>query len=533
MFAHRRTGTLLGRILVGAIMVTTFESAAAKAADEPPSLDAMPSTVEGRTVSSAEPIQVQVRFKAGDQDVADLALSAFSNDGITATIESEPATGAAAEVPAKAERMWKVRLVPGNGAALAPATLNVFLTAAFKEGKDKPRQRYIVQTVKINAPTAPTVAALAEADIKGSLEALSHERPGRLFVIITNKHSRAVSLTDISINGPKFINVTGPGAKEFQDPAVAQVRYGEAKVIAYDVTAPDQVVPGKYSVVVLVSVIAPDGLSGAVAKTQEIEVAVLGESELLAKLGVPSMLFLPGVLSLLAWQLLWSYGKTAQERQDYAMTATSGTFWVVAVALSIIVALAYPWLVLAVFKHNRDYLSGYGLRDYVYVFALTIISACLVFLLWRLAVWIVAQVKAWLVVLNTPNMADTPLVILKKLARLRESIVFGQAHAAAGNAAQLVFVLEPWRQPAFLWLAPPVQLQATDQASEDDLNFVQRIATGEITDARRLAKRLKMGMDTSWTFVWQPVGDIVRPRKRPLNEWTEVQAEARLIRVVE
>jgi hypothetical protein len=172
-----------------------------------------------------------------------------------------------------------------------------------------------------------------------------------------------------------------------------------------------------------------------------------------------------------------------------------------AVVISLITAFVYPRMVLAVSGEQRNYLIAYGLRDYMYVFALTIVSACLAFLLWRLAQWLCAMIKAFAVLMTTPNAQDEPIVILKKLGRLGERVVFRQAHAAGGNANQLVLVLEPWREPAHLWIAPPARLEPAAQTPAAALNFVQQVANGEVTSARQLAKRIKKGLATQGAMV--------------------------------
>ncbi len=542
MFSRWRATVFVGTMVVGAGIVG-FSISGARAANETTSLDVNPSTVEGRTLSLADPIFVQVRLKAGEYDLADIALSTFSNDDIATTVEGAPSAAQVAQLPSNAEHAWMLRLVPAKGNALEPAARTVNITVAFKEGKDPSRQtlqqHYLSQTIKIAAPPAVTTPTLADIDIKGSLDSLSHERPGRLFVIVTNKYSEGLHLTDAQIYGPKFISIEGPGAKEFQSPALSELSYGGTRVLAYDVRAPDQVVPGKYPVVVVVSMAALDGVTASIAKTQDIELAVLGESDLLNKIGAPSLLFLPGVLFLLSWQLLWSFGKGPQQRQTYSMTPTGGTFWVVAVAISLIFAFVYPRIVLLIAKEHRDYLAGYGLKDFLYVFSLTIVSACAIYVFWLFLQWLAGRYHVWLLWRTTPSADDQPLTILRKLGRLRRGTVLRQAHAADGNADQRVLILEPWREPAYLWVVPPATLQLTAQAPALALNYAQEIQNGQITDARQIVRQVKKGMRwwrrlagrQWWSIAWRPVGNVARPRKGRIAEWTELQSEGRLVEV--
>ena len=385
------------------------------------------------------------------------------------------------------------------------------------------RPRYLFQTVKITSPAAAAIPALAEIDIKGVAESVSHERPGQMFVIVTNKHSQALSVTDIHVDSSRFLTPKGPGVKELQDPLVSKVGLGEVKVFPFTMTPADQIVPGKYPVVVVVSYRSPDGSSGAVAKAQDIELTVLGESDLLSKLGVPSLLFLPGVLFLLSWQLLWSYGKDKTARDAYSMTPTAGAFWVIAVLISLISAFAYPWI-MRLFGQKRDYLGAYGLQDYIYVFTGAIVAASVFF-------GLVALCRAGIVFFFSPNENDRPIDILRKLGYLRETITCHLA-GPANNAAQQVYVLEPWGQGAFLWVIPRAQLAVQDHAPAAALDLVQQIANGEITGARTLARRLKQGIDKGWwTFGWGALGTITGPRRVAVANWPVLEQRAPYIEV--
>jgi hypothetical protein len=63
------------------------------------------------------------------------------------------------------------------------------------------------------------------------------------------------------------------------------------------------VVPGKYTLIAAVDVESDDKLAATVmTPAQEINVGVLGESDLLKFLGIPSLLFLPGVLMPITWR---------------------------------------------------------------------------------------------------------------------------------------------------------------------------------------------------------------------------------------
>lgn len=504
---------------------------AAQADETVAALDVNPAVVAGRTVSDGEPVFFQVRLKAGSQELKDITLSAFSNDGIEAQVVP-PDSATVAALPAKAEQLWKLKVTPAKPGVVAPGALSVNVSVAFKEGQGTPLQRHLFGTLSITAPGAVTMPTLAEIDFKGSLEALSHQRPGQLFVTVVNKYAQALDVTDIMIRTPKFIIAT-PATTRLQIP------YGETGVVAVTVEIADQIVPGKYPVVVVAALKTANGLTGTVVKSQDADIGVLGESDLLSKLGAPSMLFLPGVLFLLAWQLLWSTGKkTAAERQDYPLTPTTGGFWVIAVAIAFVVARAYPWITYVGCKlmrghfgiahgatcPKRDYLVAYGFDDYAYLFALVIASAVVLYLAWlgldRLRTW-----------LNTPNARDQPINTVRKLGRLDLTVQLPRAHPTAGAAGDIVYILDAWREPTLIWIVPPALLTDGPQADDLSRNLMQDIVVGRIPEARRLAPLLQQGLDAQWwEFKWAPVAGIDAPRKVTATGWTELTAAGHFIR---
>ena len=499
---------------------------AARAEDKPPAaatLDLNPATVAGRAVTDGEPVFFQVRLKAGSQELKDIRLSAFSNDGVEATPDSStPATVPA--LAATAEQLWILKVTPAKTGVVPVGALSVNVSVAFKEGTETPLQRHLFQALSITAPGAVTAPALADIDFKGSTEPLSSQRPGRLFITVVNKYSQVLEVTDIKISTPRFITAATA-------PTRLQIPYGEAGVVAVDMVVAKQIVPGKYPIVVVASLKTANGLSGSAVRSQDVDIGVLGESDLLGKIGAPSMLFLPGVLFLLAWQLLWSIGKTADERAAYPLAPTVGGFWVAAVAIALLVARLYPSIALAVTGEPRDYLVAYGFDDYAYLFALVIASATALYLARLGLLWLARQHKAFMIRRNTPSAQDRPIHILQKLGRLGLTVDLPRAHPSAGAAGDVVHILDAWREPTLIWIVPPAVLADGPQADAHSRNLLQDIGAGRIREARRLAPLLRNGLDAGWwTLDWRPVAGVDLPRKVPAASWTEIAPTGRFIR---
>lgn len=186
-----------------AICAGTGKAAAADS-DKEPAFNANPSAVDARKFSSREQIRVQVRLTAGSKDLSRITLSTFSNDDVAARVEGGQAAAEVDRLPAYAEHVWTLLLKPTNGSAFPPAGLKLYVDAAFVEGTNPGVARTSFTTVTISGPSEIAVPTMADVQVKGALSALSFERPAMAFVVVTNKYSSDLKITDIHIHGPPF-----------------------------------------------------------------------------------------------------------------------------------------------------------------------------------------------------------------------------------------------------------------------------------------------------------------------------------------
>lgn len=517
-------------VMAALVLAWSAAQAEDKAPEKPASLDLSPASIAGRTVSDDEPVYFLVRLKAGSQALSDITLTAFSNDGVAAAPEPDTPASVAA-LPANAEQTWKIKVAPAKRGVFSPGALNVQVAVSYREGTEK-LQRYQFQAIPITAPGVVTVTALADIDFKASVEPLSQQRPGKLFVTITNKSAEALDVTDIKVSTSSYIKAT-------PDKTQLKLPYGSTEAVPVSIEVGDQIVPGKYPLVVVATLKTPAGLPGSVVKAQDVDIAVLGEADILSKIGAPSLLFLPGVLFLLTWQLLWSIGKTDDARKAYSLTVTTGGFWVIAVALALVIArlypwlagYAYPWIAPGATAKRRDYLEAYGFYDYALLFALSIAAAAVLYVVWLGVQKLQAMRRAWLVRRNTPAATDQPVDIIQKLARLGQTVALPRAHLAAGNANDIVYILDSWRNPPSIWIIPPARLDDGPQADATSRNLADDIQVGRIVEAARLHKLLIIGIEAQWwTLQWQAVAGINAPRSVAASSWTELPVPGDFIR---
>src|ERR1700730_4162545 len=105
-----RCWTSFPQVLAMAIALVVAPSFAARALDA--SLTVFPTTADGRIISATDPVDIRASFRAGDEQLSNIVLSAFSNDGITATVDGAEQAAAVPSLLAKGEHVWKLRLVP-------------------------------------------------------------------------------------------------------------------------------------------------------------------------------------------------------------------------------------------------------------------------------------------------------------------------------------------------------------------------------------------------------------------------------------
>jgi len=524
-----------------------------------PALDVITQEFAARTLPKETPIEIEVRLKAGEAELSGISLATFSNDGITAALAPDTPAQFAKLAP-KSEHSWRLRLTRSIGSVLTDSILHIraefdvaqqpeqATTAPAGAGGNAPSSdatpgsstaptltpdppppkaihQLIYATAKIKPPAVVTGVDLARAEIKGLPESLAHERPGRMFVVITNQYSTPLTVKNVKPLGPTYVDLLPPEAKDVSNRQAQtlplRIGPGQSEAIVYEIRPKSQVVPGKYTFVAEVDVETDDKLTAAVlTPAQEINVVVLGESDLFKFLGIPSLLFLPGVLMLITWQFLALWGKSEDEAKHYKPQWNTSDFWVIAVALSLLTALVYPWLTDFLLHTSRNFVSAYGLTDYGLIFGFSLLASILGFAAKRAITAAVNQLKASNLAKTTPTVNDSPLQILEKLARLKTDNLF-QQYAAGGNQATHLLRLEPWSTEAEVWLVPRAEISVRDETSADAIDERDRLVNQPPGDVATVLAKIKEGMRSNWWNepVWRHAGDVRRPLKVPSAGW--------------
>ena len=354
--------------------------------------------------------------------------------------------------------------------------------------------------------------------LESAVDELDEYHSAQLYLVVTNTAAVPVTVTNIELYGPKFVTLTSESAKNI----VLEPQTSRTFPVKAEVTS--QAAPGNYRVVLAVDLSWVDGgkpRTGAVAQAQTLPVSILGQSELLKLMGVPSFLFLPGFLALAAFGFLWiRIAPRPEHPQQFSVEEKA----LAAVSLSFLAAVAYPWL-----THGRNYLNGYGWQDVVRVWFGSIAFA--------VGVWIAvtgvrafcARVRRWkaerqaraeaeAIGLRTPTKNDAPSRMLDRMQDNHVSLPPTQVMVKLGSAPMTrAFLVLPAGGPITdYWVAPSIVLTSGAAAlgprqwSRDQL--VERLAKDEtMADPATLAKFLHDAQDSGWVAQWGTADVIIGP----------------------
>jgi hypothetical protein len=252
-----------------------------------------------------------------------------------------------------------------------------------------------------------------------------------------------------------------------------------------------------------------------------VNVGILGESDLLKMVGIPSLLFLPGFLMLSTFLFLWTRAASGT-RADPAFNLPESAL--ISITLSLIAAKTYPWITGAI-HHPRDYLQGgYGLQD---VFQLWFGSVCLGAIAWIAAaggVSIQGRIRrerqkvqrASIIPIDT----DSPVQILNKMTRNGIKFPLPQVDVLRSGTRNRCFLIFPAvGEPPTTWVAPAIILRRKKDVSPERDSEIERAARDS---PAALAKVLQDAND-AWESGWSKVGSISGPTSVGREEFERVE----------
>ncbi len=460
--------------------------------------------------------------------IEDLQIRYVSDLSLTVT----PQTLASQVVKPGGVLAWPVEVkqsVPGRSVG----ALYFWLGYSTHSDKEGAIQGVTVATLQVQERPPLAIDKQVTLKLESAVDELDENRSARLYMVVTNMAAVPVTVKKIETYAPDFLRMMTPnlGNGVVLQPQTAQT-------FPVTVTITNTAVPGNHRVILAVDlswVDAGQTRTGAVAVAQTLPVSILGESELLKLMGVPSFLFLPGFLALATFAALWT--RVAPKKKILEPLSIEEKA-LLAVSVSFIAAFVYPW-----FANGRSYLSGYGLRDVISVWFGSILAATIAWIL--LSAFLAIRIRIRIAKANriarqhedevrqkTPTKNDSPVQMLERMVLLGATLPPKQVMVNLGSAkaARAFQVLpEPDASEKF-WVTPPVLMTraggtSTGWSREQLIAELQK--EGVDKDPGKLEKVLSSAQNSGWTAEWGSSDFIVGPSpvgKESLGEAAQAQA---------
>jgi hypothetical protein len=503
---------LRGARITGVVLLLAAGLATAEpAAETPPDLlvEVLPSSFAVPAQGESEVLLVL--RNPGPENLRNLRLSWIRHAGVEIATDGQKLPDLAPyEASSRTLRLSRSPQGPLGGA--------VYLRVDYTWARaGRPAPRVAVATLTVTPQEPDSVEQVASLEVKNmNAGSIVEHRPGTVFLVVTNTSKAPVDLVSVQTRGPEFVTF-----KPLEPTQRKKLLPRDVYVIPYRLAAKGPVVSGKQLLLFQAALQWQRGgrpASGSLVATQEVEVGVLGESEVLTALGVPTFLVLPGFLMIVTFSLLWRYApsRNLPKERKFQIEAKTAEFWLIAVSLSILTALAYPWIT-SKLGERRSYLGGYDLVDVVRVWTASIASAALFFLiLVAIAARRAAQAAKREAARNAliPAAGDAPVEILRKLQRQGLKVQRPQVNVKIGGQGepQRAFLLQANDGRSRIWIGPAIGLWGGEQADPDlrrrideQLDPEGQGAPGALADLLEEAQKKNIRVD------WKQKEGIPRP----------------------
>jgi len=517
---------------------------AATSAHADATLDVMPQSIAMATIEKPATMNARLRLRApAEAALRDIRLASFSNDGIFVKVSGGEESAKIDILAPNDEHIWAVQLTASR--PLAKKAHVIFEIAVDEDPEadgEETVRRHFYATLEVEPPSADLLTSMVSMEIEGGDGMVSRQRPGTIYVVLRNQRDIAVQVGELQWYGPGFIELrAGSTNCEADVPpstetVLRHLAAYQQMVVPMHICPGEQIVPGKYNLLATVSISMGDTELAVLSANREVQVGIIGESELLNLLGVPSLLLLPGFLLLITWRILRSLQGVPADTKLDLLKPKEADFWAIAIALSLGFAFVYPWVTQWLLPEGRrDYLVAYGLRDLVYVYSAAIVLGILIYGAWQLLYLAAAAYKTAQLARSVPSADDGAVAVLEKLVRAKGMIDLPVAHLKETQPDRQLFVLSPWTTDKAVWLTPPICLKIQDRFANADegrdaLNALQRVTTAGDLNAATACQIVKEGEAKGWwTADWGEVGAIKAPISKEPDVVETLDKRGRLI----
>jgi hypothetical protein len=429
---------------------------------------------------------------------------------------------------AKSEHGWFIEISSKAKGEFAPGTVHFRLDYFNGPDTAKLTRGLLLTSLEVQNGSPESAGDIADIKIESTLESLTEQTPGKVYIVITNKINKDVK----AIITPTWPYGLQPPKQEQKTDYVVTLQSHQTSAVEIGVEAKKRVRPGKHLLIFDVMLAWNESGQQQVRHSiiaRPVEVGVLGESQILTLIGVPSFLLLPGFLVLLTIKIVWSlqWFKVKGQPTSFPWEVKSAEFTFAAITISFLLTGAYSRL-----WHNL--FDGYGLRDVIIVWFLS------VFIIGLMGYALVASAYRWYWRRVTPSIDDDEISFLRKLGRRGLSIFLDLAEFRIKvndqNVLQQGFLLES-RQDAgeTIWVAPPIDIEWTDTADEEFKNHVRAQLEHDVGDPSALAALLSMGTENGASQAarvvvkWKHWGTLKGPDEFRTSDLIRVIGRSRIV----
>jgi len=347
-----------------------------------------------------------------------------------------------------------------------------------------------VGTLEIQDCQPEAIEKIATVRIETTLDLIQEKRKGSVFLIVSNISGNPITIKRIRVDRPRFIRVKKQGIVKPQLDHILAPQ--ESHTFPFIVTASNAVQPGKHLLlfeVYMEQVKYNHTWKGTLTAIHKFDVGVLGETEILTVIGVPSFLLLPGFLILVTFRILWTYVKP---KTPILLEMKSAEFWTISIFVSLIAAIIYPIIT------KRNYLESYGLRDVMSIW----FGSCGM----GTASWIfyIGVGKIMEIMVRTlqanyiPSAEDTPDRVLRKLSCNNMGLKFKQVKITVKGEEKQFFDITPPKWKKWLqsdsWVAPEIvmYLNKNNKSEKIKTEFDEIRAKNDVEKMAELSKQAEL-----------------------------------------
>ncbi len=405
----------------------------------------------------------------GSQPITEVALSWPTLPGVMITT-AEPTVS---QIPAGSSAAW---IIDVTRQADVGVPNGLPITVAYQvQGAAGGAPFATTSTAVISLQDRPTKTAadLVDLHFQTSLTDLAGGREGTLYVTLKNTSAIPVTLTGLEVAVPSFLTACRDGTDCGRAISGAQ---GRDRLLEYDLRttigpqridtirfvlrAGQAVEPGPHLMIVTAGLEWSEGgrsRTGDVTTSAQVSASVLGQSEILTLLGIPSLFVLPGFLIMVTFRLFWTQGS----KRDFPwLHVRTPEFWLLAISLSLIAVLGlYPHV-----PFGSDITAGtYSLQDIATIWMGGIATGFAAYLMSQ------ASFRSW-AWWYIPGARDGPTLVLRKVHRnadpLRRLLRSADATAGALHRPLLQVTVDGQTRQALeiywdgstndRWVAPPI-----------------------------------------------------------------------------